>query len=537
MVSVERQRRSLDGGRFADSVTLRFPANALRLRDVGGEDERVRLANVAHLRTLKALARGEEAPVVVTFGRPEPDRPVEALFPGLSAASDEGEQILSAASFITYTMRTLFRRGWIAFDGAGWQLTVPAERVEWRRRARAVLDYLLREQRIYLMTTRRGPLSFGGGFAVEQNVVAVAACDFLDEAARRRGVEMAFNSAFFLLEHDDLVSHHSALGEGHSLWAAGGVIQRPALFRRGAIWQTERGAWAIGLLGPADMDTHLPGGLRLFHHLRRPPADGARGARALPFTLNDEGPSDVTLYTRYYGVASRGRVLGRTPAAPGRLELTAVDRRVVGHREGGDLPLPHNGLIISFAPGVLAAEAWRRLRAALEDGARLDYHFARPEQTTIRQALQTGPILLQGGASPLTDDYLEAEEQFWASRRLADGAWQVGVVPTSYKTDIHETRAGRAGIGITGDGGLVAVLVAGVNEGMGVPGEDSFGATLGELTELLRAAGAVSALNLDGGGSTQVVHEGAYLLVPGDRRGQPGVPYRRLVPAAAFVGG
>ena len=57
--------------------------------------------------------------------------------------------------------------------------------------------------------------------------------------------------------------------------------------------------------------------------------------------------------------------------------------------------------------------------------------------------------------------------------------------------------------------------------------------TLYELAEIMCILGAVDALNLDGGGSTQMfVGGGGQLLRPGDRRGIPLAAYDRPVPTA-----
>ncbi len=530
MITSSRSRRHHDDGTFSDYVTFRFPANALRFLDVTPGRSVDRLRDVAHYRYVQARARGEASPVIVAFARLAHDRPANRLFPGLSTTAEDGERLFSANSFITYTMRTLFRRGWIRYEQDAWRPAVPPGHATWRRRAAAVLQFLSGRNHICLHTERRSPLDFARlPFSVDHNLVPLAPCGFLADYARHHEPDLIFNTAFFLLEHDDVIHRHAALGEAHSLWAAGGVIRRPPLFRRGAIWQYEDGSWRVGRLALDDLQICLPAGPLLTPRAMSPTGDH------LPFALNEPAAAPVTLYTRYYGVARHGRVFGRTPADPERLELTVVDRRIVGLKEGGDLALPHNGFVISFAPGVLSLAARAALVHHLQDDLLLEYAFARAAHRPITQALQTGPILLQDGDSLLEDGYLEAEEQFWASRTLPTGERQIGVVPTNYKTDVDETRAGRAGLGIDGDGNFVLVMVAGVNEGMGVPGEDSFGATLSELAAALKEAGAHAALNLDGGGSTQAIYRDRRALVPGDRRGVTGRPYDRMVPAAGVV--
>jgi hypothetical protein len=517
-------------GTFCDYVTFTFPPTSLNLVDIDQGNERLKLRDIAHYRFVKAQERGEAAPVIVTFALLQPDQPVEQLFPGLSFVAENGERLLSANSFITYTMRVLFQRGWITYEDTVWQIAVPSVEQIWQRRATAVLRLLTAKKHLYLESARGSCLDFAQvGMDIDQDLVPVAGCGFLSDFDRREQPDLVFNSAYFLLEHDDIFNRHSALCEAHSFWMTDGIIYRPPLFRRGTIWQRAGGDWEVGLLGMDDLRLILPNGLRLVHWKRTCSTDD------LSFTLNDEGPSDVTLYTRYYGVAGQGRVLGCTPIEPGRFELTVIDRRIVSWKVGGGLTLPHNGLVISFAAHGLSPAAMRELTATLGHHIWLDYQFVGKKHQAIRQGLQAGPILLQDGRSPLTNTYLEEGEQFWSSRTLADGRRQIGVVPTKYKIDVDQTRAGRVGIGITQDGRLVMVLAAGVNDGMGLPGLDSFGATLAELAEALRQAGAVSAVNLDGGGSTQAYFQGEQAIVPGDRRGVMQRSYERMVPSVGIV--
>jgi hypothetical protein len=510
-------------GSFADTFTFFFSANGLRFLDIDQSDPQVKLKDIAHFCCYQARKRGESEPVIIAFLQLEQDRPAARLFPDIPTITPDGETLLSARSFITHTLRRLLRREELAYRGGQWQTDSSS--------GRAVIQYLLSQNRLRLDLGygRRLPdqLDFPA-FPINHNLVPIGRCGFLSDFAWRERPLLAFASAFFLLESDDFCSHHSALGEAYNLWAAEGVIRRPPLYRRGAIFYQD-GRWRVGFLGMNDLAITLPIGVQLSPH------DVPLPAQAIPFTLNDEGPSDLTLYTRYHGVASEGQVLGCTPAAPGRFELSVVDRRVVGWKLGGGLELPQNGLVISFAPGTLSAAQRQELQQALRERNLLDYRFARPQHLGISQALQVGPLLLQDGHSPLTNTYLEEKEQFWPSRPLADGGWKIGVVSTDYKTDMDRTRHGRAGLGIDGEGNLVLVMVACVKPAVRVPEVESAGATLSELVHLLREAGAVDAVNLDGGGSTQAYFMGGRVIVPGDRRGLPLVQYERMVPSVGAV--
>jgi hypothetical protein len=73
-------------------------------------------------------------------------------------------------------------------------------------------------------------------------------------------------------------------------------------------------------------------------------------------------------------------------------------------------------------------------------------------------------------------------------------------------------REPRTGLGVTADGTILLVVIDGRQPGW------SRGATLGELRTILRDLGAVDALNLDGGGSSEMVVEGEVVNRPSDGR-------------------
>ena len=517
-------------GTFSDYLTVTFPPTALTFIDVEQGDVAGKLADIAHYRYVKAIERGVTDPIIVTYDLLATDVPVANRFPNCSYQTEQGETLLSANSFISDTMRTLFQYGWIGYQDGRWLLQVPNERPDWRKRATLVLQHLETSNSLYLLSDHQQHLTFREpSFSADQDLVGVGKCSLLSRFVKTVESEFVFNTAYFLLEDEDVISHHSALCEAHSFWMANGIIERPPLFRRGAIWQHKNLGWEIGLLGLDELAIELPNRLRLVH-LERVSAE-----TDIPYTLNEGAPSDLIIYTRYFGVASQGRVIGRTPIDPGRFELTVIDRRIVGWKRGGGLTIPHNGLIISFSATALTIEQQTALITILERAFLVNYRFVTPEQQTIQQGLQAGPLLLIDGQSPLTNIYLESAEQFWPSRQLSDGSWQIGVVSTSYKTDVDQNRTGRVGVGVDVDGKLIAVMAPGVNSGMGVAGKDSFGATLLEIAELLKQAGAVDAVNLDGGGSAQAYFQGERAIVPGDRRGKLGHIFERMVPSVGIV--
>ena len=151
----------------------------------------------------------------------------------------------------------------------------------------------------------------------------------------------------------------------------------------------------------------------------------------------------------------------------------------------------------------------------------------------MTEGIQTGPLLIQNGGSVLKNDIF-SQEQFWISRSIND-EFVLGLVPSDYPTDIDKTRAGRVGIGVDVQGDIIVIVVSGVNSGFNLNNTDSSGVTLLELCNLLLKAGAVAAINLDGGGSSQLFFEGGLATIPGDRRGLSGIFYERMIPSAGIV--
>jgi hypothetical protein len=125
--------------------------------------------------------------------------------------------------------------------------------------------------------------------------------------------------------------------------------------------------------------------------------------------------------------------------------------------------------------------------------------------------LQAGPMLVRDGA-PLRD--LHDPEGFVA------GAHQ-------FDSDITSGRHPRAALGTSTDD-LIALVCDGRRTGIDA------GLTLAELAQLMADLGAGQAINLDGGGSTALIHHGHLLNRPYDAQDQPSRNSRAVATAAIF---
>ena len=154
----------------------------------------------------------------------------------------------------------------------------------------------------------------------------------------------------------------------------------------------------------------------------------------------------------------------------------------------------------------------RRGTVAIADGeVRLLERAAAPA-TPPGDLLQAGPLLVAGGQIVFGGG--DDREGFSA------GASQ-------FDSDITAGRYPRAALGVSAH---TLIVVACDGRRSNVDG----GLTMVELAEVLLELGAESAINLDGGGSTTLVHRGHLLNRPYSTQDQPAPESRAVVTALAF---
>jgi hypothetical protein len=156
--------------------------------------------------------------------------------------------------------------------------------------------------------------------------------------------------------------------------------------------------------------------------------------------------------------------------------------------------------------------AARRGSVVIDDGVvRLAERDAAPT-APAGDLLQAGPLLVAGGAVSFDAD--TDREGFSA------GAGQ-------FDSDITDGRYPRAALGISEEW-LVAVACDGRRSNV------DGGLSMLELADVMVELGAESAINLDGGGSTTLVHRGHLLNRPYSSQDQPAPASRRVVSALTF---
>jgi hypothetical protein len=232
------------------------------------------------------------------------------------------------------------------------------------------------------------------------------------------------------------------------------------------------------------------------------------------------GGDVTTVYAvRYPARSTRARVVYFPK--PEHLDVwcrrNGVDEGIVGgfflrdpYRPLGEVWL--DGRPVRHEP-VAEPHAPRRGTVLVDDGAVRLLERAAAPPTPVGDLLQAGPLLVSGGK--VVFDRVQDREGFSA------GAGQ-------FDSDITEGRYPRAALGVSKEW-LVAVACDGRRSNV------DGGLSMRELAEVMVELGAENAINLDGGGSTTLVHRGHLLNRPYSSQDQPAPASRRVVSALTFL--
>ena len=120
---------------------------------------------------------------------------------------------------------------------------------------------------------------------------------------------------------------------------------------------------------------------------------------------------------------------------------------------------------------------------------------------------------------------------FYNLRRLE----RVPYPPSLYPLDFDNARAARMAIGTDGEGKPVIFWTEGAGKLKYVLGEDSTGASLKEMAEIAEDLGLVQCVNLDGGGSAQILLNNQRTLKISDRNPPHNAESERPIPMGLMV--
>jgi len=283
--------------------------------------------------------------------------------------------------------------------------------------------------------------------------------------ARRRGAIAAINGGYYL---------RTGILQGDAL----GVLQVEGAL----LSEPDRGRAALGILDSAGRTHFLFGRLRfrgelVFENGTRQKLDGLNRRR---------GRKEIVLYTPEFHRT--------TLTPPGGAEIVVLGNRITEVRsESGSSVIPRSGFVISLSAS-RAVELLPRFQVGHNLTLDLSLLPSRPDH---RRSWNQATSIIGGGPLLLSE-----------GKRVEDPETE------SISQVFYHSRHPRTGVGVRDDGTLLFVTVDGRQS------QTSVGMTLSEFTDLFIELSAVSAMNLDGGGSTAMAVRNRLVNSPSDPTGE-----------------
>jgi len=284
------------------------------------------------------------------------------------------------------------------------------------------------------------------------------------------------NASFFIMDRFDCATPYDQVGTPFGLLVKDGIAEQPPLYGREALLAHRDGRITITACDARKMTLRI--GSHTFRH-----------------------GENCTVYTRPQHC--------RTPFGKD-LRLVICGSHVAAVKQGGSVPIPASGFVLC-PKEACAVQPGERLRIdGLED---------------IVFGIQVGNSILRNGIP--TDRFLS---RFYNIRALQP----VPYPPSLYPLDFQNARAARIALGADRDGRPMLLWAEGAAKIGYQKGRDSRGASLSDMATLCQDAGMVNAVNLDGGGSAQLLVNNRRSLKISDR-GEDGTETERPVPLALMI--
>ena len=157
----------------------------------------------------------------------------------------------------------------------------------------------------------------------------------------------------------------------------------------------------------------------------------------------------------------------------------------------------------------------------------------RPGDKVIYRGMEDVRFGMQVGNSILIDGKKTEEfhSRFYNIRHLEP----VPFPPSLYPLDFDHARAARIALGADAGGKPMVLWAEGAGKIRYTPGQDSCGASLKEMADICTAVGMVNGVNLDGGGSAQILVNNVRSLLISDRKAEDNLESERPVPNGLIV--
>lgn len=285
------------------------------------------------------------------------------------------------------------------------------------------------------------------------------------------------NANFFIMDPFDCATVYDQVGMPFGLCVKDGVIESPPLFGREALLVDMAGTVTVKEMDISQMTVEING--KCYVH-----------------------GQNATIYTRPNRT--------KTPAGKGE-KIVITGQSVVAVKENGSVPIPASGFVLC---------PYEESKIAV--GSQVTYHGLEE----IRFGIQVGNSIIRDGVK--TEQFIS---QFYNIRRLE----RIAYPPCLYPMDFAGARAARIALGADEESKPVLLWAEGAGKLGYTKGKDSTGASLVEMAEIAKDLGMRWAINLDGGGSAQMLLRNQRCLRISDRNKADNSDAERLIPLGLIL--
>lgn len=271
---------------------------------------------------------------------------------------------------------------------------------------------------------------------------------------------LKMNASFFIMDPFDCATVYDHVGTAFGLCVKDGDVQSPPLFDREALLVKNDGSVTVQRCDIRSLGIETGG--TVYRH----------GANAAVYTR-----PECRRASRCRGV-----------------QLVITGCRVAAVCPKGRAPVPAGGFVLEVTGPCAAKAGDAVIYRGLED---------------IRFGIQVGNSIVKDGVP--TQQFIS---RFYNIRKLEKTPYP----PSLYPMNFDGARAARMAIGADRDGRPMLLWAEGAGKLSYTPGRDSRGASLADMARVCSETGMHNAVNLDGGGSAQILLHGERRLRISDRK-------------------
>lgn len=287
---------------------------------------------------------------------------------------------------------------------------------------------------------------------------------------------MKVNANFFIMDPIDCATIYDQVGRPFGLCVKDGEVSNPPLFEREALLVKKDGNVSIRPLDVKELTIEING-------------------------VEYRHGKNATIYTR--------PERAKTPKVDG-VCVVVTGNHVVDIKKNGPVDIPASGFVMCVDKDSFVL------------GDEVIYH----DLEDIKFGIQVGNSIIRDGVK--TSQFIS---RFYNIYKLE----RVPFPPSLYPMDFEGARAARIALGADKEGKPVVFWAEGKGKVTYTPGEDSTGASLTEMADIAEELGLYNAINLDGGGSAQILIDNKRSLHISDRNVEDNTDAERLVPMGIIV--